>query len=263
MVEYFKDKNKRKGVIGTILFHLLLLLFFAIYGLPYEDPRPEQGMLINFGTSDQGMGDVQTEPVYQPIETPVENTQQEEIQPESTPEVVEKVITQETVETIEVKPTKEQLEQERKNKEEEERKKKEQEAQQKAQSMWDKINQNTQSGNQGETGKPGDQGSTDGQKAEGAYSGLPGTGSTPSSLSGSGRSWKEVKPKGVQNEEGKVEVLVYVDKEGNVTKATVTKSTNHALNANAEEAAKKWKFSKQEKLGNELQKIIIPFTFTF
>ena len=61
----------------------------------------------------------------------------------------------------------------------------------------------------------------------------------------------------------KVEVLVFIDAKGNVTKASIHTSTNSALNSNALAAARKWKFSEHPELGSSLQKIIIPFIFTF
>ena len=45
-----EKKSKRKGIIGTILFHVLLLVAFLFMGLTYQDPPPaEEGISINFG----------------------------------------------------------------------------------------------------------------------------------------------------------------------------------------------------------------------
>jgi hypothetical protein len=45
-----EKKSKRKGVIGTILFHTLLMLAFLFMGLKYQDPpTTEEGIIINFG----------------------------------------------------------------------------------------------------------------------------------------------------------------------------------------------------------------------
>ncbi len=61
-MELIQDKNSRYGVIGTILVHLLLLLLFIKFGLPYQDPPPPNigAMMINFGNS--GGGDSPGEP---------------------------------------------------------------------------------------------------------------------------------------------------------------------------------------------------------
>jgi hypothetical protein len=50
-----EKKSKRKGIIGTILFHTLLLVAFLFMGLKYQDPPPaEEGISINFGFMDEG-----------------------------------------------------------------------------------------------------------------------------------------------------------------------------------------------------------------
>jgi hypothetical protein len=67
-------KYKRDGLIGTILFHVALLILFMSVGLPYTVPKPEQGILVNFGTTDMGLGDVNTEtPGPNDEPTPTEN----------------------------------------------------------------------------------------------------------------------------------------------------------------------------------------------
>jgi periplasmic protein TonB len=55
-MELIQEKNSRAGVIGTILFHLLLLLLFIQFGMPYQDPPPENegAMMINFGDAGGG-----------------------------------------------------------------------------------------------------------------------------------------------------------------------------------------------------------------
>lgn len=53
---------KPRGLIGTIIYHLLLLLLLLFAGLTFPDPPPEEeGILVNFGTDDTGFG--QFEPV--------------------------------------------------------------------------------------------------------------------------------------------------------------------------------------------------------
>ncbi len=55
-----QSKISKDGLIGTILFHLFLLLVFLIATMhgtwPIEEP---QGILINFGTATEGMGEQQ------------------------------------------------------------------------------------------------------------------------------------------------------------------------------------------------------------
>ena len=48
-----ENKNKRNGIVGTILFHALLLLSFLFMGLTYKiPPPPEEGISVNFGFED-------------------------------------------------------------------------------------------------------------------------------------------------------------------------------------------------------------------
>ena len=57
-----EKKNNLKGLAGTVIFHGLLLVFFMFFGFRTPLPLPaEQGIVINFGTSDEGMGDIQPE----------------------------------------------------------------------------------------------------------------------------------------------------------------------------------------------------------
>ncbi len=59
-----QERDRRTGVIATILFHILLVIFFLFYGLSQPNPLPtETGIEIamaDFGTSLTGSGDVET-----------------------------------------------------------------------------------------------------------------------------------------------------------------------------------------------------------
>lgn len=63
MSNYYEDQEPKisaEGAIGTTVVHLLLLLLMLFFGMNAALKEPEeQGILINFGTSDEGMGDVQ------------------------------------------------------------------------------------------------------------------------------------------------------------------------------------------------------------
>ena len=50
--------RKGTGLVGTVVFHLGLLVFIIIFGFATPLPLPgEEGILINFGTDDQGAGE--------------------------------------------------------------------------------------------------------------------------------------------------------------------------------------------------------------
>lgn len=51
-----------RGFIGTVTVHSLLLALLLLGGLTFPDPPPEeQGVLVNFGTDDTGMGFIEPE----------------------------------------------------------------------------------------------------------------------------------------------------------------------------------------------------------
>ena len=59
-----ENKNVSKGLIGTIVFHGILLGLFLIFGFtpaPVEFPDDIGGILIDFGDSDQGLGEIEPE----------------------------------------------------------------------------------------------------------------------------------------------------------------------------------------------------------
>lgn len=59
MKELWNNRDKRRGLIATLLFHGILLIMFMFLGLTYLEPKPEDGVLINFGNSATGQGSEQ------------------------------------------------------------------------------------------------------------------------------------------------------------------------------------------------------------
>lgn len=59
-----QHRDRRTGVIVTVVFHVLLTILFLFFGLQQPDPLPEEmGIEIamaNFGTSETGSGDTET-----------------------------------------------------------------------------------------------------------------------------------------------------------------------------------------------------------
>jgi colicin import membrane protein len=55
--------GKRKGVVGTALVHLLLLGMLILVGFSSPpQPETEEGILVNFGTGETGIGDIEPSP---------------------------------------------------------------------------------------------------------------------------------------------------------------------------------------------------------
>lgn len=92
-MSFIDTKHEKKSLAITVIIHVVLILLLIFFGLKYLDPPPENGIAINFGTSEVGSGENQpTEPVKsapKPTTSPVVS------QPKP---VVEEVVTQESVE---------------------------------------------------------------------------------------------------------------------------------------------------------------------
>jgi TonB family protein len=100
--------RSKRGIVGTTLFHGIILVIIVFFGFMVPDPPPdEEGILINFGTDDAGLG--MEEPAY--TETPQQTPPPP--QEESTPvESSEEIISQDFEEAPAVEPVTETLEQE-------------------------------------------------------------------------------------------------------------------------------------------------------
>lgn len=240
-MEILQEKNSRAGVIGTILFHLLLLLLFIQFGMTYQDPPEENagGMVINFGTSDEGMGDVQ--PSSSENTTTSENaTTSETTTPSSaqenalttTEESVEMNASQNTTTTTNQNTTTQQTEQT---------------VDENLSNALNVLNNpNNNSTGDGNTGTPGDQGDESGHPNSSNYTGG-GTGNGVD-FTLAGRSMVKVKkPNNPTQEDGKVVVEIVVDKNGKVIRATPgargSSTTNPTLYKISKEAALEARFN--------------------
>lgn len=240
-MEILQEKNSRAGVIGTILFHLLLLLLFIQFGMTYQDPPEENagGMVINFGTSDEGMGDVQ--PSSSENTTTSENaTTSETTTPSSaqenalttTEESVEMNASQNTTTTTNQNTTTQQTEQT---------------VDENLSNALNALNNpNNNSTGDGNTGTPGDQGDENGDPNSSNYTGG-GTGNGVD-FTLAGRSMVKVKkPNNPTQEDGKVVVEIVVDKNGKVIRATPgargSSTTNPTLYKISKEAALEARFN--------------------
>jgi len=57
------SSGKRKGAVGTALVHLLLFVMLIIVGFSTPPPpESEEGILVNFGTGETGLGDIEPSP---------------------------------------------------------------------------------------------------------------------------------------------------------------------------------------------------------
>ena len=228
-------KNRRKAIIGTVLFHIALLLCFIFMGLTYQiPPPPEEGITINFGYQDFGSGSEQVEQIVEEQEI----TPQEIV---NNNPVVEDISTQDIEETPTTK-LKEQLEKPKEVKKIEEKKP---EPVINTKALYPGKKQNN-SNSQGISEGQGDQGSQDGDPNSNAYTGG-GTGTNGIAYQLGGRTIAEIKkPNYDSQQQGKVVVTIRVDRNGKVISATPgakgSTTTNAYLYSKAKEAALKTTF---------------------
>ena len=228
-----KNKGKKKALMGTIMFHLLLLLCFIFMGLKYQNPPPaEKGIAINFGFDDFGSGD--TEPsISEPTETkvvPVEST--DDI---STQDVEEVSVVKEKPKVTTIKPTE--------TTEVTEDKKEEKVVNTKALYPGKKEKNST---SQGVSSGVGNQGSENGNPDANSYTGG-GNGYDGIAFNLGGRTISEVKkPIYDSQAQGKVVVTIRVNQKGKVISANPgakgSTTTNAYLYSKAKEAALKTTF---------------------
>lgn len=230
-----QDERSRKvsGAAISIGLHTLVLMAFVFWKLSYDVPYPPVedggGILVNFGTSDLGQGDAIPESTTKEIPTPVKTVA---APPAAKPDLLTQdfedapVITKPKVEkpkpNNEVKPVKVAMNSNTTTPTEA--------TPQKPKALFP-GNTNNNVTSQGNTGGTGDQGKTngspftDGQSDIGGGSNSLGKGGPGIGFNLNGRSMVR-KPAITDNSQktGKVVVNIKVDRFGNVTSATATRS---------------------------------------
>ena len=287
-------KYNIKAILGTIIFHGIILLILLFMGFSTPLPLPqEQGILVAFGNSDLGLGNTQASLIKE-ITKPKQNTKAKEPKElvQSTNQT-EKILTQDnedapsinTTKAIKKKKTKKKkktikkkkrdLEKEKAIREKNRLKKIEEERIKEEKAIKAKIASiNSQaksifgrktgdnSGNSGNTNGNGNMGRPDGS-LEGDYKGA-GKGNSGVSYSLDGRSATNIiKPSDSFQESGKVVVTIFVNTDGKVTRATAgapgTTTHNKQLHNLAEKAARQTTFSRNE--ASTLQRGTITYIF--
>ncbi len=254
--------GRKKGLLGTTLIHLMLfgMLILVGFSTPVPPPETEEGILVNFGTGETGIGEIEPSPPAYKEESSAPAIKEVKSPPASSPKPSiktkeEPLLTQNTEEAPAVKKAdpeavkkklekieankkiKEQLEAERIVKRQEEAEKKKIEAEQQRESdiknrtknaLANSKNRGTNSTGEGIAGGPGNQGDPNGSinsKVRGVGSGLgdkgTGTGDKGISYSLQGRGFQALPPPKYDYQgEGRVVVEVSVDRAGKVVQAT-------------------------------------------
>jgi colicin import membrane protein len=249
---YERIEENNKGLIGTIFFHLVIALVIIFLGFTTPLPLPEeQGILINFGTEEDGFG-------Y--VEPSLASTPQTVSSVETTASEDPEIITQEIEEAPAITPPKPQVKVEPRKEPDKKPEIKEvkpveqpkveevAERQVNQRALYaGKTNTPTTTQSEGVTTGSGNQGNPIGSPDSGSRVGSDSQGDKGISFSLSGRTPVALpKPEYNIQREGIVVVEVTVDKNGNVTNAVpgVRGSTtiNDYLLTSARNAAMRAKF---------------------
>ncbi|HYW95988.1 MAG TPA: cell envelope integrity protein TolA [Bacteroidales bacterium] len=112
----------RNGLIGTTIFHVLIALLLIFFGFSYPDPPPEEeGILVNFGTEQTGLGNVEpagdqeqggeteTVPETTPVKKPVPDVTPQQTKPAPVETADKQVQDYEESPVKEKKPTAEEI----------------------------------------------------------------------------------------------------------------------------------------------------------
>ena len=263
-----RKKNKRIAFWGTFSFTGAILVLLIILGFSTPLPLPEEeGILVNFGYDDAGMGQVETSGIAQPEPTTPEESS---TPPPTETETEENVMTQDFEDAAameakkeearkkreeEIRKQREREEELRKQKELEEKRKKEEEERKKIEELTKNAfsqggKEGSDSQSDGNNGGDGNQGDPDGDPNAKNYGEGKGLGDKGIGYSLEGRSpqgGRLPKPVYTANESGTVVVRVTVDQNGNVTSASYqakgSTTTSSKLIKAALNAAKKAKFN--------------------
>jgi len=273
--------EQKKGIIGTVIIHLLLVLILFFLALRTPLPRPgEEGVEIRMGNSDEGTFSEYFDysSASSPTPKPASQAQEEEI------------VTQTDEETIAIEtPPKPQPQHKPEEKpitkpDPKPETKPDPKPTVDPRALYPGSNTNTSGGG---TGTSGDYGRPDGTSSTGDLTGGgqgsgqgsgTGTGQGSGSGTGQGRDYflrgREIKslkkPSYNSEEQGRVVVEIFVDKKGNVTKATArlkvddpdlkSTTTDQKLWKEAEKAALQSTFSANDKATDQ-QKGYIVYNF--
>lgn len=228
-----ENKNRIISLCATTVVAGLLLFCLFFLGLKKQVPPPaEYGVEVNLGDSDDGMGDIQPNTLSQEAGSTIPPAGNDNYLSNHDDESVYLPSNRNKPQT-QVKP---------------ETKPAEPQINPSALYPGARNNQqgSTQGGNEGITGKPGDQGQPDGSPSGTSYTGGQGKGGLSFTLQG--RTAKNLpKPSYNSQEQGKVVVKIWVDKNGNVVKAQAgekgTTTTDNMLWKVSEQAALRSSFS--------------------
>ena len=244
-----EKKDRSIAAVGTVIVHALIVLVLFLMAFRTPLPLPgEEGVEVDLGMMDQGMGNIQPEKpaipmASQPEQKPIQSKEEIATQDDDEAPALEKPKTtkpkQDPKPVEQPKPTAN------------------------PRAMYQGSNNPQDGGSEGITGQPGDQGKPNGLAGVRQYDGNGGHGNgTGYDLGGRGAKSLH-RPNDDFPEEGHIVVEIVVDRDGNVVRAAITKGTditNKEMQNKALESARKSKFAPDSSAPIE-QKGTITYTF--
>lgn len=242
------EEEKKSFAITSIIFVILLVLFFYL-GLTSLDPPPENGIAINFGTTEQGSGNIQPTEAIQSAPKAAAAKQATAAD--------DNVLSQDIEEAVVMKKT--EKTQPKKETTKEEIKPKPKENPKPSKSTSDALSSlingpksdGKAQGAEGNDNVAGDKGSLNGNPYANSYYG---SGGGSGNGSGWGLNGRQISSRGKEvqkcNEFGTVVVQITVNRNGNVIAAKYTKgttNTNPCLIEPALATARKYKWQPDPK----------------
>lgn len=246
------NKDDIYGLIGTLVFHFIILLILGFTVLKTIIPEEEGGILVNFGNLDMAAGTF--EPRYTGEVIP-QNTAP--VPPPRTETAEEEVVTQDIEESVALdneekkKEEERKREEDRKRREEEERRRLAEEQRKREEAISNRVAGAFGMGSTDERGQgdaqsgTGNQGSPFGNTDHGANEGTGGYGS----FNLNGRTIGAgglPRPAYTVQEEGRIVINITVDPKGNVIFADIGRGTNidnASMRKSALDAAYRAKFN--------------------
>ena len=217
-----EKKDKSVAIAGTIVIHALVLLVLFFIIMPTVELQGEEGVEVDLGMMDQGMGNIQPEKPAIPMAAQPQQQQNKS---------KEDIVTQNDDEAPAIEKPK--------NTKPKQEKPTEEPKPTVNQRALFKGNNNPQAGgSEGVTGQPGDQGNPNGLAGIKKYDGNGGKGNgTGYDLGGRGAKSLH-RPNDDFSEEGIVVVDIWVNRQGKVTRAEVATKGTTVINSDMRNKAK-------------------------
>ena len=218
-----EKKDKSIAAVGTVVVHALIVLVLFLMAFRTPLPLPgEEGVEVDLGMMDQGMGNIQPEKPAVPVAAQTE---------QQTSQSKEEIATQNDEEA----PA---LEKPKNNKPKQEKPAEQPKPTVNQRALFKGNNNPQAGGSEGITGQPGDQGNPNGLAGVRQYEGNGGRGNgTGYDLGGRGAKSLH-RPNDDFSEEGIIVVDIWVNRQGKVTRAEVAQKGTTLINSDMRSKAK-------------------------